>query len=148
MTETQRTSDYSGVSTTRSDEPTAWVGWILFAGVMLMMLGTFQFMAGLVALFQDNYYQVASSKLVVSMNYTAWGWTHMILGALAAAAGFGVMTGATWARIYAIGIAFLSAVANLAFLSAYPVWGVIMITIDVLVIWALAVHGREMREAY
>jgi uncharacterized membrane protein len=87
MTETQRTSDYSGVRSTRSDEPTAWVGWILFAGVMLMMLGTFQFMAGLVALFQDDYFAVTSSKLVITMNYTAWGWTHMILGALAAAAG-------------------------------------------------------------
>ncbi|MGB8650787.1 MAG: hypothetical protein WCD35_09010 [Mycobacteriales bacterium] len=126
-------------------EPTGWVGWILFAGIMLFMVGTFQAIAGLVALFKDDYYLVATNKLVIDMNFTAWGWTHLIIGVLAVFAGWGVMVGQMWARIFGITLAFLSAVANLAFIGAYPVWGVIMITVDVLVIYALSVHGREVK---
>ena len=127
------------------DAPTAWVGWILFAGMMLILVGTFQFIAGLVAVFNDDYYLVASKQLVVHMDYTAWGWVHMGIGVASMAAGYGVMSGKTWARVYAIVFAMVAAVANLAFLSAYPFWGVLFITLDVLVIWALTVHGREVR---
>jgi hypothetical protein len=144
MTETRSTGD-SRTGYRDPDAPTGWVGWILFAGMMLILVGTFQFIAGLVALFNDDYYLVTSNNLVVHMDYTAWGWVHLGLGALSMAAGYGVMAGKSWARVYAIAFAFLAAVANLAFLSAYPVWGVILITLDVLVIWALTVHGKEVR---
>ena len=126
-------------------EPTGWVGWVLFAGIMLFMVGSFQIIAGLVALFNHSYYLVTSSKLVLEMNYTAWGWTHIIIGAIAILAGLGCIAGKTWARVVGIGFAFLSALANIGFLGAYPVWSVIMITVDVLAIYALAVHGREVR---
>jgi hypothetical protein len=144
MTEAQRTSGDRAVSHAGSTEATAWVGWVLFAGIMLVLVGSFQFIAGLVAIFDDGYYVVAPRGLVVHMSYTGWGWLHMILGVLAAAAGYGVMAGRTWARVFAIILVSLSAIANLAFTAAYPVWGILFITIDVLVIWALAVHGREV----
>jgi hypothetical protein len=129
-------------------EPSGWVGWVFFAGIMLTLVGVFQVMAGLVALFDKSYYLVTTDHLVVHMSYTAWGWVHLALGALAIAAGVGVMSGRLWARIYAILLASISAIANLAFISAYPVWGVIMIAVDVLVIYALAVHGRELSSDY
>lgn len=129
-------------------EPSGWVGWVFFAGIMLTLVGVFQVMAGLVALFDKSYYLVTTNHLVVHMSYTAWGWVHIALGALAIFAGAGVMSGRMWARIYAILLASISAVANLAFISAYPVWGVIMITVDVLVIYALAVHGNELKSDY
>jgi len=125
-------------------EPTAWVGWILFAGTMLILVGSFQAIAGFVALFDHNYYVVRSSNLAVSFSYTGWGWIHIVLGILAIAGGYGVMVGKTWARAYAIIYASIAAIVNMTFLSAYPVWMTIMITIDVLVIWAVAVHGREV----
>jgi hypothetical protein len=146
MAETQGTTDRTQVRAMETREPSAWVGWILFAGTMLILLGTFQFIDGLVALFNSNYYLVTSNKLVVHANYTAWGWTLLVFGALSVAAGFGVMAGRTWARIYGIAVAFLSALVNLAFTAAYPVWSIIMVGLDIVVIWALAVHGREMRE--
>ena len=127
--------------------PTGWVGWVLFAGVMMVMLGTFEAIVGLVALFKDDYYLVASSRLVVSVSYTGWGWLHLILGIVAFCAGLGVIVGQTWARVIGIILATISAVVNLAFIAAYPVWSVLVIAIDVVVIYALAVHGREAKAA-
>src|SRR4051812_3129042 len=143
MTETQRTTARQASGRAVPD-PTAWVGWILFAATMLILVGSFQIIAGFVALFSDGYYNVRPNGLVLHMNYNGWGATHLILGTLAIAAGYGVMSGRTWARIYAILLAGLSAIANLMFISASPVWGTIVITVDVLVIWALSVHGREV----
>jgi hypothetical protein len=127
--------------------PSGWVGWIFFAGIMMVMLGSFEAIVGLVAIFNDDYYLVASSGLVVSVDYTGWGWLHLILGVVAFCAGLGVMAGQTWARVVGILLATVSAVVNLAFIAAYPVWAVLVIAIDVLVIYALAVHGREAKAA-
>jgi hypothetical protein len=99
---------------------------------------------GLVAVFQRGYYLVTSSQLLVHVSYTEWGWVHFGIGVVIAVVGVGVMTGATWARIAGIALAVVSAVSNLAFIAAYPVWGII-IALDVVVIYALAVHGREMK---
>lgn len=144
MTETRSTGVPTQRDTSSVPEPTAWVGWILFAGVMLILLGTFQAIAGFVGIFDKSYYVATPNQLVLHMSYTAWGWTHLVLGVAAVAAGYGVMAGKTWARIYAIILAGISAIANLMFIGAYPVWGVIIITFDVLVIWALALHGHEV----
>jgi hypothetical protein len=124
-------------------ERTGWVGWIFFAGIILIMVGSFQAIAGLVALFNDEYYLVGSSGLVVSVDYTAWGWVHLVLGVVAFCTGIGMMLGQRWARITGIILAVLSAIVNLAFVAAYPVWSILVIALDVIVIYALAVHGRE-----
>ena len=125
--------------------PTGWVGWIIFAGVTMIVLGAFQIIEGLVAVFQRGYYLVTSNNLLVHVNYSAWGWVHFGIGVAIVLVGFGVMTGAMWARVLGIAFAVISAIVNLAFIAAYPVWGIIIIALDVLVIYALAVHGREMR---
>ena len=126
-------------------EPTRWVGWVLFAGCIMIVLGTFQVIAGLAALFNDGYYVVTSNNLLVSVDYAGWGWAHLIVGALVLAAGFGVLAGQTWARIVGIVLAGLSAIINLGFLAAFPVWSVLMIALDVIVIYALAMHGQEVQ---
>jgi hypothetical protein len=126
-------------------EPTGWVGMVVFAGVMLLMLGSFQAIEGLVALFRDDFYITTNNGLVIPMDYSAWGWTHLIIGLIGVAAGLGILYGKMWARIVGIVIAVLSALANIAFLPAYPVWATIVIAIDVLVIYALTAHGREVR---
>jgi len=128
-------------------QPTAWVGVVLFGGIMLLMAGGFQIIQGLVALFRDDYCLVSPNGLVINIDYTAWGWTHLLIGLVAVCTGIGVMLGQTWARVVGIVIAVISALANIAFLSAYPVWSTIIIAMDVLVIYALAVHGREIQSA-
>src|SRR4051812_16022841 len=127
------------------DSPTAWAGWVVFGGVMLIMLGSFQIIEGLVALFDDGFYAVSSSGLVVDVDYNTWGWVHLVIGLVAVLAGLGLLAGNMAARIVGVGIALLSALVNLAFISAYPVWSTIMIVIDVVVIFAIIVHGRELK---
>jgi hypothetical protein len=124
---------------------TGWVGWIVFAGVMLVLLGIFHLIQGLVALFRDEVYLVGKHGLIVNVDYTAWGWVHVVGGLVAVLAGFCLMRAQLWARILAVVVALLSAVINVAFLPAYPLWSAMMIAIDVLVIWAVIVHGAEMR---
>jgi hypothetical protein len=120
-----------------------WVGWIAFAGVMMIMLGLFTAVEGLVALFNDTHYVVGREGLLV-FDLTGWGWVHLIVGVLAVVAGFALFTGAAWARVTAVLLAAFNAIAQLAFLSASPVWATIVIAIDVVVIWAIVVHGKEV----
>jgi hypothetical protein len=122
------------------------VGWIVFAAVMLIMVGLLHAIEGFVALFKDSYYLVASSGLVVNVDYTGWGWLHLILGLAVAATGAALFTGRMWARVVGVGLAALSIVANFGFSSAYPFWSLIIIAVDVLIIYALTVHGKEIRD--
>lgn len=126
-----------------SAEPSGWLGWIVFAGLMMIVLGVFHAMAGLVALFRDDLYLVGSEGLVINIDYTAWGWIHLLVGVGVIAAGVALFRGAMWARVVAVVLAVVSAVGNLAFLFASPVWGAIMIAIDVLIIYAVTARGRE-----
>ncbi|MFF5296343.1 DUF7144 family membrane protein [Paractinoplanes globisporus] len=128
-------------------EPTAWVGVIVFGGLMLFLLGVFHLIQGIVALTKDTFYIARVGDLVVAKDYTAWGWLHIALGVLALAAGIGVFTGALWARVAGVVVALVSALSSMLFMPAYPVWGIIMITFDVVVIYALVAHGREVRGA-
>jgi hypothetical protein len=112
---------------------------------MLLMLGWFHAIQGLVALFDDQKFLVTDSDLIVSADYTVWGWVHLIGGAIVVVAGLSLATGRMWARVVGIIAASLSAIVNITFLSAYPIWSAIMIGLDVLMIWALTVHGAEMK---
>jgi hypothetical protein len=125
-------------------EASAWAGWVVFGGVMLIMLGALQIIQGLVALFDDEFYVVRPSGLVLEIDYTTWGWVHLLIGAAGVLAGLGLLAGNMVARVVGVGVAFLSALANLAFISAYPFWSTIVIAIDVIVIYAIVVHGREL----
>jgi hypothetical protein len=125
--------------------PAAWTGWVIFAGIMLIMVGTFQIIEALTALFRHSYYAVNNNQLLVRVNYTGWGWIHLVLGALLVCAGFGLFAGQMWARVVGVLLAGLSAVANLVFIAANPFWSLTVIFLDILVIYAISVHGREMR---
>lgn len=127
-------------------EPTAWTGWVVFAGVMLMMLGAFQVIQAIVALFDDGFYLVRPSGLAVHVDYNAWGWTHLIIGGVAIVSGLGLLVGNMAARVIGVIAAVVSAIVNLAFLSAYPVWSALVIALDVIVIYAIVVHGGELGE--
>jgi hypothetical protein len=122
-----------------------WVGWILFAGVMMIVLGLFHAFQGFLALFEDEYYLVGRTGLAVHLDYTVWGWIHLILSAVVLAGGIALLNGKMWGRVVGVILAVVSIVVNAGFLAAYPIWSTIMIAVDILVIWALTVHGHEMR---
>jgi hypothetical protein len=128
----------------RAQEASGWaVGFILFAGIMMVMSGFFQAFSGLVALFQNEFY-VATRNYLFQFDATSWGWIHLLLGIVVAAAGFAVMAGRTWGRVVGITLAVLSALANFAFIPYYPFWALTVIALDIFVIWALTAHGRDV----
>jgi hypothetical protein len=107
------------------------------------MAGCFQAFAGLVAIFENEFY-VATRNYLLQLDATTWGWIHLILGVIVVLAGFAVMAGRTWGRVVGITLAMLSALANFAFIPYYPFWSLTVIALDVFVIWALAAHGRDV----
>lgn len=151
MTDAQAPAD-AGARPTAGDlrttsEPkfTAWVGWIWFAALMMMLLGFFSALYGLVALLDDDYYVVGARGLLV-FDLTQWGWIHLILGLAAMVTGFALRRGAMWARVLAVVLASVNAIAQFAFMSAHPWWAAVAIVFDVLVIWAVIRHGSEMKD--
>jgi hypothetical protein len=126
-------------------ERTAWVGLIIFAAVMMIILGSFHAMQGAVAILKDDFYVVGPEDLVLTIDITAWGWTHLLLGIVTLLAGFAVLNGVMWARVVGIVIAVFSVLANAAFLGADPVWGALSIAIGIMVIYALTAHGEELK---
>jgi hypothetical protein len=121
-------------------------GWVKFSAIMLTVLGSFQIVNGLTAIFRSGTYTVGEDRLVVEVDYTVWGWVHLILGVVAVAAGFGLVKGQAWARFAGIGIALLSSVANLAFIPAAPVAATLVIVLDVVVIYGIVVYGKDIPE--
>jgi hypothetical protein len=122
-----------------------WVGWIAFAGVLMVILGALHAFEGLVAIFRDEYFVVIDDDLAVSLDFTAWGWAHVIIGTIVVVAGLCVMGGQVWARAVGVLIASLSILLNIAFLAAYPFWSLTMIALAIVVIMALTVHGSDIK---
>ena len=135
-----------GVSrTSRSGRATSsWaIGWTYFASVMMLLIGIFQAIAGLIAILDDEFY-VTTRKYVLRFDTTQWGWIHLIVGILIAVAGGYLLTGSVLARTVGVVMAVVSAVAGFAWLPYYPVWGLIIVAIAVSIIWALTAHGRDV----
>jgi hypothetical protein len=130
----------------QEDTTTGWAGWAAFAAFMMILIGGFHAIQGFAAILKDDFYAV-TPNYVFEFDVTTWGWIHLIVGVIVVIAGFAIFSGAAWARTIGVIMAFLSAIANFAWLPYYPVWSVIVITICVLVIYALIVHGRELRSA-
>jgi hypothetical protein len=127
-----------------SDRPSAWAaGYAAFAGVVLVMIGFFQAAAGLVAILDDEFY-VVGREYVFQFDVTTWGWIHLILGLVVLASGFGIFTGNVAARTVGVLVAAVSGVAAFLWLPWYPVWAIVIIALDVAVIWALTLHGRDI----
>ena len=134
----------SGYRAGRGQEATGWaVGFTLFAALMMLMTGMFQALAGLVAIFENEFY-VSTRNYLFQFDATSWGWIHLILGLIVAFAGWGLLSGRTWARVVALTLAVLSAIANFLFIPYYPFWALLLITLDIFVIWAITAHGRDV----
>lgn len=127
---------------------TGWVGWGWFAGILLIIAGAIDLIYGFIAIFQpaSSYFAVSDGQLVV-LDVQGWGWWHVIFGIVLILAGIALFSGATWARVLAIILAALNGLSHLMVLPLQPWWSVIVITIDILIIYGLTVHGRELKAA-
>lgn len=124
---------------------TGWVGWGVFAAVVLLIAGVIDAFHGLQALIgPDTAYFVGESGLF-SLDIEAWGWWHLISGLLLILVGIALLGGATWARVIAIILVALNAIGQLTLIAAQPWLSLAVLALDVLVIYALTVHGRELK---
>ncbi len=129
----------------QNNEATGWVGWVAFAALMLALVGVFHMIAGFVGLFQEDIYAVGPNA-VWMFDYSQWGWVHILGGLLAFLAAGSLAAGHMYGRVIAVLVAMVSVVANMAFVPIYPIWSLMMATVGVLVIWAVTVHGGELKE--
>jgi hypothetical protein len=127
-----------------------WSGWISFAGLMIIIIGGLDFFEGLIAVIRGQYYAVTPNQIVV-VDLTAWGWIMMIWGVLLVLAGLGLLSGATWARWFAIVVGGLNFLVQLGFVgsSQYPLWALTVLALTAVVLYALIVrwddHARAAR---
>ena len=117
-------------------------GWVVFAAVLMVMAGIFGMINGLIALTKDEVYLVTEERIVL-FDFTEWGWIHLILGAVVFFAGLAVTSGALWARLIGVLLAIIYAIAQIAWIEAYPFWTLVTIGLGIAVIFALLVHGEE-----
>jgi hypothetical protein len=115
-------------------------GGIVFAATVLLMIGIFQAIAGLVAIIDDDFY-VVTRNYTFNIDTTAWGWIHLILGTMVTAVGWSLFSRRAWAGVAAITIALLTAIANFLFIPYYPFWAILQIALAVWVIWSLTRPG-------
>jgi hypothetical protein len=116
------------------------IGGIAFAATVLTIIGVFQIISGLVAIFDDNFY-VVTANYTFDLDTTVWGWIHLLLGILLVVTGFGLFSRSAWAGVTAIVLASLSAILNFFFIPYYPFWSILVIALDIWVIWALTRPG-------
>jgi hypothetical protein len=139
-------TDSASQSPSARPDPGGWaVGFTMFAAVMMITVGAWQALQGLIAIFENEFY-VQTRNYLFEADATSWGWIHLVLGVIVAFAGFGLLSGRTWARVVGITLAALSATANFLFIPYYPFWSILIIAVDIFVIWALAAHGRQFKE--
>ena len=122
-------------------QPSGWASaGVTFAGCILGLIGSFQLIAGLTAILNDDFF-VRTQNYTFDLDTSAWGWIHLLIGVLLIITAFGLFSGAPWAGVTAIVLAILSAIENFFFIPYYPFWSIVLIALDVWVIWALTRPG-------
>jgi hypothetical protein len=124
--------------------PTGWVGWIAFAAMMMVVTGIFGVISGLAAIVRDETYVQANGNIWV-FDQTSWGWIHLIVGLLVTFVGVKMLQGKPFGMAIGAGIVVLHMMTQFAWMGMYPWWSMVVIAIDVLILYALIVHGGEMR---
>jgi len=137
------TAPYGGVYAPVTQESPWASGFVLFAALMMIMAGVFQVLNGLAGIIRNTMY-VSTPNYVYSLDLTAWGWVHLVIGVLLGVTGAALLRGATWARVTGIVLVSLSLIDNFLFMPYYPLWSMLIVAIDIIVIWALAAYRKPV----
>ena len=124
-----------------------WTEWVGFAGLMMVLIGVLNAIQGLIAIIRDNYYVMTPEQIIV-FDLTTWGWIMLIWGIIVGFAGYSLATGAGWARWFTIVVASLNVIFQLGFVGSgqYPLWALTVLALNVLVLYALTVRWRDVKE--
>jgi hypothetical protein len=123
-----------------------WTGWIGFAGLLMIVIGGLDFFQGLIAIIRGQYYAVTPNQIIV-FDTTTWGWITLIWGIIIVLAGMGLLSGAGWARWFTIVVGCITIFEQLGFVgsSQYPLWSLTVLTLQIVVLYALMVHWNDAR---
>jgi p-aminobenzoyl-glutamate transporter AbgT len=128
----------------------SWVGWIVFAGFVLLMIGSIDAFQGLVAIIRDEYV-IATPKGIAIFDVTTWGWLTLLWGFVLIVAGLALLAGSGFARWLAIIAVFVNTIEQIGFMAnypqAYPLWNILIITLNILVLYALTAHWRGFKDS-
>jgi hypothetical protein len=136
----------STMDTRRPDMDTAWTGWVGFAAIMLALIGSITFFEGLVAIFRDEYFVLTPGGALI-FDLTTWGWVMLFWGILLFIAGLGLAAKSSWARWFTIIVVSLNLIAQLGFLgnAQYPLWTLVIISLEIVVLYALTARWGEVQ---
>ncbi|TAK89146.1 hypothetical protein EPO04_03540 [Patescibacteria group bacterium] len=129
---------------TTTTKTTGWVGWVAFGAAMMMLSGVYQLVVGFAAIFNSDWL-VFANQGVYLLDLTSWGWVHALLGVLLIGSGISLFSGSALGRAVGTVVVSLAILANLLFLFALPVWSVMALIVDSLVLYAILAHGDEMK---
>lgn len=124
----------------------AWVGWVYFASALIVVAGGINVIAGLTGIFNSDFYVATQNGKLLIFDYATWGWVHLVLGAGMLAIGGFLLKGKTWAQAVTVGLVVLSMIANLALIGVYPLWSIVSLILSACVIYAVTLHGDEVRQ--
>jgi vacuolar-type H+-ATPase subunit I/STV1 len=121
-----------------------WGGWIVFAGLMTVLLGLYHAAAGFTALFRDDVYLTTPEGAAVSTNFTAWGWLQIVLGVVLVVAGVRLFSSRKlWSRIVVVLVALAQILVEFVYLTVTPLWSGVAIVVGIVCVYAVVVHGRD-----
>ncbi|HJZ61496.1 MAG TPA: hypothetical protein VKD47_04975 [Miltoncostaeaceae bacterium] len=123
-----------------------WAGWVSFAGILMLVMGTIEFCEGLIAILRGGYYGQTQQQIVV-FDLRTWGWITLIWGIVVALAGAALLARQTWARWVTIVVGSLNFIVQLGFVGsrAYPLWALVALAINVLVLYALMMRWEDVK---
>jgi hypothetical protein len=117
-------------------------GWTVFAGVILLIVGSLDALYGLAAILNDEIVIVGGNGVILA-DVTTWGWVHLILGSIVALTGLGLFAAVSAARWAAVFFVSISAIAQIVWFPAAPLWAFLMIILDITIIYQLSARGEE-----
>ena len=120
-------------------------GWIAFAGFMMLIIGAFDIIQGIVALLKREVYVVGDNGLIITNNFNAWGWSLLIWGIILVLAGLSLFAGGGFGRWFSIIVVVINLIGQFAWFPAYPLWSLIVILLSVAVLWALTAGWRDAK---
>jgi len=122
-------------------------GWVMFAGIMLLIAGVLNVIYGIAAIDNSKFFVHATETQYILSGLNTWGWVTLILGALEIVAAFSIWAGGGFGRWFGILVASLSAIGALMSVPAYPLWSLAVFTIDILIVYGLAAYGGQSIDA-
>jgi hypothetical protein len=117
-------------------------GWTVFAGALMLIVGSLDALWGLAAILNDDVVFVGGQGVLIA-DVTVWGWIHLILGSIVAVTGLGLFAGTEWARLSAIFFVSINAVAQIVWFPAAPLWAFLIILLDVTIIYQLTARWED-----